>query len=221
MLKHWNMVLIILTYALVIFGTFLTRSGVLSSVHAFAQSAIGPLFFGFIAITGVASLALLIDRWGELGSENRLDSMISREAIFLLNNLLFILILFVCFVGLIFPLASELFTGQKVTVGPPWYERTTGPLWAGLLLLMGIAPLSAYGSGSWERLGRQVWKPALVSLFGPIVATLQGVDNLAAVLGYWLAAFVICIIDREAKRGLSSASGKRLMRMLSPPSLGD
>jgi cytochrome c-type biogenesis protein CcmF len=201
MLKHWNMVLIILTYALVIFATFLTRSGVLSSVHAFAQSAIGPLFFVFIALTSVASLALLIDRWGGLQSKNRLDSMISREALFLLNNLLFILILVVCMVGLLFPLASELFTGQKVTVGPPWYERTTGPLWAGLLLLMGIAPLSAYGSGSWARLGRQIWKPALVSLIAPLLTIFLGVENLAAILGYWLAAFVIAIIIYEFWRG--------------------
>ena len=90
MLKHWNMVLIILTYASVLFGTFLTRSGVLSSVHAFAESAIGPLFFGFISLTFIASLALLIWRWKELKGENRLHSLLSREALFLLNNLLFI-----------------------------------------------------------------------------------------------------------------------------------
>ena len=90
MLKHWNMVLIILTYCLVIFGTFLTRSGVLSSVHAFAQSAIGPLFFVFIGLTFIVSLALLLKRWDELKSEGEMNSMFSREALFLLNNLLFI-----------------------------------------------------------------------------------------------------------------------------------
>lgn len=201
MLKHWNMVLIILTYALVIFGTFLTRSGVLSSVHAFAESAIGPFFFGFIAITAAVSLYLLIDRWDELHADNRLDSMISREAFFLLNNLLFILILVICLIGLMFPLASELFTGQKVTVGAPWYERTTGPLWAGLLLLMGVAPLSAYGSGSWKRLGKQILKPALASVVVPIVVVIQGVDNAAAILGYWLAAFVFAVIVYEFWRG--------------------
>ena len=136
MLKHWNMVLIILTYALVIFGTFLTRSGVLSSVHAFAQSAIGPLFFAFIGLTFITSLTLLLNRWNELKSEAVMTSMLSREALFLLNNLLFIGILVVCFWGVIFPLISELVTGQKVTVGPPFYERATGPLFAGLLLLM-------------------------------------------------------------------------------------
>ena len=113
MLKHWNMVLIILTYDLVIFGTFLTRSGVLSSVHAFAQSAIGPLFFGFIGLTFIISLSLLLHRWNSLKSEAQMTSMLSREALFPLNNLLFMGILIVCFWGVIFPLISELFTGQK------------------------------------------------------------------------------------------------------------
>jgi cytochrome c-type biogenesis protein CcmF len=127
------MLLIILTYALVIFGTFLTRSGVLSSVHAFAQSAIGPAFFAFIGITLITSIALLIRRWPELQSETELKSMLSREALFLLNNLLFMSVLVVCFWGVIFPLISELLTGQKVTVGPPFYNRATGPLFAGLM----------------------------------------------------------------------------------------
>ena len=162
MLKHWNMVLIILTYCLVIFGTFLTRSGVLSSVHAFAQSAIGPLFFGFIGLTFIISLTLLLQRWDSLKSEAQMTSMLSREALFLLNNLLFMSILVVCFWGVIFPLISELFTGQKVTVGPPFYERATGPLFAGLLLLMGIAPLSAWRHSTAKTLGRAMWKPFIV-----------------------------------------------------------
>jgi len=128
MLKQWNMVLIILTYALVIFGTFLTRSGVLSSVHAFAQSAIGPSFFIFIGVTFIASIGLLIYRWADLRAEAEMKSMLSREALFLLNNLLFMSVLIVCFWGVIFPLISELFTGQKVTVGPPFYERANAPL---------------------------------------------------------------------------------------------
>ena len=96
MLKHWNMLLIILTYSLVIFGTFLTRSGVLSSVHAFAQSAIGPMFFAFIGVTFITSIALMIWRWPELKSETEMKSMLSREAFFLLNNLLFLSVLVVC-----------------------------------------------------------------------------------------------------------------------------
>ncbi len=202
MLKHWNMVLIILTYALVIFGTFLTRSGVLSSVHAFAQSAIGPMFFAFIGLTFVVSLSLLIRRWDALKGENHLNSMLSREALFLLNNLLFVGILVVCFWGVIFPLISELFTGQKVTVGPPFYERATGPLWAGLLLLMGIAPLSAWGSASLKALGRAIWLPTAASLLLPAVLFLRGtVTQWAALLGFWLAAFVGLVTLYEFWRG--------------------
>jgi cytochrome c-type biogenesis protein CcmF len=201
MLRQWNMVLIIVTYALVIFGTFLTRSGVLSSVHAFAQSAIGPMFFAFIGLTFIVSLRLLLGRWRELRGENQLGSMFSREALFLLNNLLFMGILVVCFWGVIFPLVSELFTGQKVTVGPPFYERATGPLWAGLLLLMGIAPLSAYGSESWKTLGRGLWKPLAASIVAGIVLVFAGVNRPAALLGYWLAALVTSVTLYEFWRG--------------------
>jgi cytochrome c-type biogenesis protein CcmF len=190
MLKHWNMVLVVLTYDLVIFGTFLTRSGVLSSVHAFAQSAIGPLFFIFIGVTFIVSISLLINRWNILGGENHLGSMWSREALFLLNNLLFMGILVVCFWGVMFPLISELFTGQKVTVGPPFYERATSPLWLGLLLLMGIAPLSAYASSTWRTIGRALWKPGLVSLVIPAALVATGMRNIGAISGYWVAGLV-------------------------------
>jgi cytochrome c-type biogenesis protein CcmF len=204
MLKHWNMLLIILTYVLVIFGTFLTRSGVLSSVHAFAQSAIGPMFFAFIGITTIISLRLLLDRWDGLRGENQLNSVISRESLFLLNNFLFIIILVVCFLGVIFPLASELITGQTVTVGPEWYERITGPLFAGLILLMGVAPLSAYGSSSWQVLGRQLLYPAAASLAVPIGLLVAGMTNVAALLGYWFAALVVLVTLYEFWRGAAA-----------------
>lgn len=200
-LKHWNMMLIILTYALVIFGTFLTRSGVLSSVHSFAQSAIGPLFFIFIGVTFVSSVALLIYRWGELKGENQLDSMFSREALFLLNNLLFMGVLVICFWGVLFPLISELVTGQKVTVGPPFYERATSPLWAGLLFLMGVAPLSLFGRESWVRLGRSLWKPGAASIGTAIVLLATGVTSVPALIGYTLAFFVVFVTLYEFWRG--------------------
>ena len=201
MLKRWNMVLIILTYALVIFGTFLTRSGVLSSVHSFAQSAIGPMFFGFISITFIASTVLLISRWRDFGGENQLHSMFSREALFLLNNLLFMGILVICFWGVMFPLISELFAGQKVTVGPPFYERATGPLWIGLLLLMGVAPLSVYGRSSWQTLGRSLWKPAVLSLLTPIGLLINGMRMPGAILGFWMITLVTLVTLYEFWRG--------------------
>jgi cytochrome c-type biogenesis protein CcmF len=188
MLKHWNMALIILTYSLVIFGTFLTRSGVLSSVHAFAQSAIGPAFFAFIGATFITSLTLLLKRWDELKSENQMSNWLSREGLFLMNNLLFMGILAVCFSGVIYPIISELVTGQKVTVGPPFYERATGPLFAGLLLLMGIAPLAAWRHSTFKTLGKAAWKPFLASLLVPILASITGTQSWPALLGFWLCA---------------------------------
>src|SRR4030042_991661 len=177
-LKQWNMLLIILTYDLVIFGTFLTRSGVLDSVHAFAQSAIGPLFFGFIGLTLITSLLLLSRRWNDLKSDSDMTSMFSREALFLLNNLLFFSVFFVCFLGVIFPVLSEamgiigqqfpplagIFTGQKYTVGPTWYKPIVSPIFAGLVLLMGIAPLSSWRNSTAKTIANALWKPFLLSL---------------------------------------------------------
>lgn len=193
MFKQWNILLIILTYDLVIFGTFLTRSGVLSSVHAFAQSAIGPLFFIFIGLTFFTSVYLLSRRWGELGSKTQLPSWFSRETIFLINNLLFIAILVVCFWGVIFPLISEAVTGQKVTVGPVFYERATGPLFAGLLLLMGIAPLSAWRASTGRSLGRAIWKPTIVSLVAVVALLFAGLTNPIAIFAIWLCIFVTVV----------------------------
>ncbi len=201
MLKHWNMLLIILTYALVIFGTFLTRSGVLSSVHSFAQSAIGPLFFGFIAFTLITSVALIIYRWSSLKSETEMTSVLSREALFLLNNLMFMSILVVCFWGVMFPLISELFTGQKVTVGPPFYERATAPLFSALLLLMGIAPLSAWGHSTVKTLGRTLWKPAVAALAITVVLLFTYTQKVGALIGFFLVALVILVTIYEYWRG--------------------
>jgi cytochrome c-type biogenesis protein CcmF len=208
MLKHWNMVLIILTYDLVIFGTFLTRSGVLSSVHAFAQSAIGPLFFVFIGLTFVTSVTLLLYRWNSLKSEAHMTSLFSREALFLLNNLLFMGILVVCFWGVIFPLISELVTGQKVTVGPPFYERATAPLFGGLLLLMGVAPLAAWRHSTAKTLGRAMWKPFLASLVVVVLVLVTGIRHPAALLGFWLSAFVASVTLYEFWRGVRARHSK-------------
>jgi cytochrome c-type biogenesis protein CcmF len=201
MLKHWNMLLIILTYDLVIFGTFLTRSGVLSSVHSFAQSAIGPLFFAFIGFTLISSVALIIYRWSSLKSETEMTSVLSREALFLLNNLLFMSILVVCFWGVIFPLISELFSGQKVTVGPPFYERATSPLFGALMLLMGVAPLSAWGHSTVKTLGRAMWKPVVAALAITIVLFFTYTQKIGALIGFFLVAFVILVTIYEYWRG--------------------
>jgi cytochrome c-type biogenesis protein CcmF len=223
MLKQWNMVLIILTYDLVIFGTFLTRSGVLSSVHAFAQSAIGPLFFGFIGLTFIVSLSLLSRRWNDLKSEVTMTSWFSREALFLLNNLIFIGIFIICFWGVIFPIVSEalgivgqrlpalsaIFTGEKITVGPPYYERAAGPLFAALLFLMGIAPLSAWRYSTSKTLGKAAWKPFIASLVLVGLLLLIGLRSIPALLGFWLCAFVIFVTAYEFWRAAWSRHSTR------------
>jgi cytochrome c-type biogenesis protein CcmF len=201
LLKHWNMILVILTYSLVIFGTFLTRSGVLSSVHAFAQSAIGPLFFTFIGATFITSIALVIWRWPELRGETEMKSMLSREALFLLNNLLFMSILVVCFWGVIFPLISELATGQKVTVGPPFYERATAPLFATLLFLMSVAPLSAWGRSTVQTLGRAIWKSVIAALIVTLVLFAIYTKNIGALIGFFLIALILSVTIQEFWRG--------------------
>jgi cytochrome c-type biogenesis protein CcmF len=214
MLKHWNVALVILTYASVIFATFLTRSGVLSSVHAFAESSIGPLFFVFIGITSVTALALLLWRWNSLKTEVHMASLFSREAMFLLNNLLLVAIFIVCFWGVVFPVITEatgfigtrvpalanLFTGQKITVGAPYYERAAGPLFAALLLLMGICPLAAWGHSTVKTLGRAIWKPLAASLVFLVLAFVAGVRQPLSLLAIWLVGYAGAVIVYEFGR---------------------
>ena len=131
-------------------------------------------------------------------SEGEMHSLLSREALFLVNNLLFMGILVVCFWGVIFPLVSELLTGQKVTVGPPFYERATGPLFAGLLFLMGIAPLSAWGHSTIKTLGRALWKPFLVSLIAlgvAICARVFAARGPCWVSGWWPFTASVTLYD--------------------------
>ncbi len=201
MLKRWNMVLIILTYSLVIFGTFLTRSGVLSSVHAFAQSAIGPFFFVFIGLTFATSMVLLFREWDHLGSEHQLDSLLSRESAFLLNNLLFMGIAVSVFWGTVFPMISELFTGQKITVGPPFFNRVAGPQFAGLVLLMGVAPMVAWRQASARQLGRLLWIPFVAALVLVGVLLVTGMRSVGALAGFGICGFVALTTLMEFYRG--------------------
>jgi cytochrome c-type biogenesis protein CcmF len=131
-------------------------------------------------------------------------SLLSRESLFLFNNLLFMGVLVICFWGVIFPLISELVTGQKITVGPPFYERATSPLIGGLLLLMAIAPLSAYGRTTWKTLGRHIMVPLAISVAVPLVMFFRGVTLWPALLGYWLATLVSLVIVFEIWRGVAA-----------------
>jgi cytochrome c-type biogenesis protein CcmF len=130
-----------------------------------------------------------------------MTSMLSREALFLLNNLLFMSILVVCFWGVIFPLISELFSGQKVTVGPPFYERATSPLFGALMLLMGVAPLSAWGHSTVKTLGRTLWKPAVAAVAITVLLFFTYTQKIGALIGFFLVAFVILVTIYEYWRG--------------------
>ena len=160
-------------------------------------------------MTFIASVGLIIYRWGELKSETEMTSLLSREALFLFNNLLFISILVVCFWGVIYPLTSELFSGEKVTVGPAFYERANGPLFAALLFLMGIAPLSAWGHSTLQTLGRAAWKPAVVALAITLILFATYTKNIYAIIGFFLVAFVILITVYEYWRGARARQTSR------------
>lgn len=203
MMKRWNVALIILTFALVIEGVFLTRSGVIGSVHSFAQSAIGPLFLAFIAVLFVFSLALFISRWDDLAGDNELDSLLSREAMFLLNNFLFLGLALTVWWGTHFPVISEAVTGSKIVVGPPFFEKTAGPLFAGVLLLMGVAPLTPWRRVASGKLLQTLRWPALIGLvtMGWLYA-LTTVKIPAAVLALGFCAFSLTVAVIEYWKGV-------------------
>jgi len=190
--KRWNLVLMILTFVLVIFGTFLTRSGVLSSVHSFAGSDIGPAMFGFTALVSLGSLGLLVYRWGEFQNDHEPEFALSRETLTLFANLVLLSILMVCFLGVVYPIFSELLTGTQVTVGPAWYERITGPLFLLLLALLGICPLAAWSGSRFAKLGKRLRILLPLSILIVLLAWIFGeIRGIFLLLAIWLAGFSI------------------------------
>ncbi len=165
MMKMWNMWLIFTTFLLAIFGTFLTRSGVVSSVHAFAQSSIGTWFVWFLAIIFATCVYFFVRNRETLKSEHRLESLVSRESSFLFNNLVLLVSCFAVLWGTLFPVLSEAVTGSKVTVGPPFFNRVNVPIGIFLVLLTGVGPLLAWRQTSFDRVKRNfVWPTALAVL---------------------------------------------------------
>src|ERR1700678_2865539 len=154
MLKVWNLVLIGMVFGLTLFGTFITRSGVISSVHSFTQSWLGPYFLGFLITVAVLYTTLLLSRLGRLRSTAQFESYLSREAAFLFNNLMLVGIAFAVFWGTVFPVISEAVRGVKITVGPPFFDKVNGPLALGLIFLMGVGPLIAWRRTSPQTLTR-------------------------------------------------------------------
>jgi len=201
MLKAWNMVLIFATFFLSVFGTFVVRSGILASVHAFALSAIGPYFLTFLAVSIAGALALFFWRLPALRAEGHLDSLLSRESSFLVNNLLFVGIVFAIFWGTIYPLVAEATTGTKVSVGPPYFEQVAGPLLGAMLLLMGIAPLLPWRRASRENLAHSFGWTIGATLAGSALLLGLGSRNVFAVLGFGLCLFVLATVLQEFVRG--------------------
>jgi cytochrome c-type biogenesis protein CcmF len=206
--KGWSLVLISITYLLVIFGTFITRTGILSSVHSFAQSSIGWIFLAFLALTLVISVWLISSRWNQLRSGLALRSYFSKEALIIISIVLFLGLLVTAFWGVFFPIISDLVTGQTVTVGPPFYERVFAPISGGLLIIMVICPLAVWSFVSFKHLGRQLWKPFLVSLAGIILPILSGLRIWSAVIAFWLVAFVLAVNIFEFTRRFRLRRGK-------------
>lgn len=209
MLRRWNVILIMLTYAQVIMGTFLTRSGLLSSVHSFAQSAIGPLFFIFVAIILIVCVHLLMKQWDALKSDNELDGLLSRETMFLLNNLVFVGINIAVAAGTYAPLFTELAADfipgvEKSSYGPEFYERTTGPLFLVLLFLMGVAPLVAWKRASLKRLGMSMLYPIGFTIIATGLLFSVGVRLPGALIGYALVLLTASITLFEYYRGVAA-----------------
>ncbi|HEY6210253.1 MAG TPA: heme lyase CcmF/NrfE family subunit [Gemmatimonadales bacterium] len=201
MLKKWNLALIIGSWLLSIFGTFITRSGVISSVHSFTQSNVGYFFLFFLIAAGTASFALYATRLPLLDAEAKLESMVSREASFLFNNLLLVGIAFSVLWGTLFPILSELVQGTKVTVGPPFFNQVNIPLGLALLGLTGIGPLIAWRRASLPNLRRQFAVPATVGAFTLLVLLVGGMRDFSALMAIGLGAFVLGTVVQEFARG--------------------
>jgi cytochrome c-type biogenesis protein CcmF len=195
-------VLVVASFVLSIFGTFEVRSGIISSVHSFAYSDIGAYFLAFLAIVIVFSTVLFVYRLPRLRSEQEFDSVISREGIFLLNNLLLVGIAFATLWGTIFPLISLAMRRQTMTVGPPFYNSVNGPLFAVLILAMGVGPLLAWRRTSTRTLWRNLGLPALAAAACAAILPLAGIRDIWANIGFAVCSFTAVAILYELWRGM-------------------
>ena len=203
MLKKWNMLLILVTFCLAIFGTLVVRGGLLSSVHNFATSGLGPAILAFLGFTLVVSLTFFFKRTHLLHSDQRFDSVISRESAFLLNNLLLVGVAFATFWGSIFPLLTEAFNGSKITVGAPFYEKVNGPILLGLLVLMGIGPLMAWRKATWESVKRNFrWPLAAAIAWTIVMVAVLDIRNWWTLAGVSASAFAFGTVMLEYYRGV-------------------
>jgi len=206
MLKAWNACLIVATFSLALLGTFLVRSGVLQSIHAFGDSTVGPYILGLIGVVVLGSTALIVSRLDDLRSEKRIDSLASREAVFIVNNLLLVALCATIFWGTFFPLISEFFTGEKSSLAAPWFDRYTTPLAILLVLFTGIGPLLAWRRVSWATARRVFFVPALsAAAVGVVLALFTDAAHKPWALALFVfAAFALVGLAQEFWRGASA-----------------
>jgi cytochrome c-type biogenesis protein CcmF len=204
MLKKWNMILIVMSFMLAIFGTFITRSGIISSVHSFAQSSVGYFFLIFLIVSAVALAWLVWTRFPYLKAESQLESMVSREASFLFNNLLLVGMSFSVLWGTMFPIISELVRGTQVTVGPPFFNQVNIPIGLALLALTGIGPLIAWRKASPRNLKRQFASPVVLALVVGAALYAFGLREFYAGVAFVLGAFVLVTVAQEFIRGVGA-----------------
>ena len=197
MLKTWTITLLVATFLLTVLGTFLTRSGVLASVHAFTQSAIGPFFLTFLGIVLLGSLALLAWRSEALRSEGRFDAALSRETAFMVNNLLFAAFAFVVLLGTMFPLIAEAVRGVRVSVGGPYFNEMSVPIALLLVFLAGVGPALPWRKGSFELMRGKFRWPTIGALGAGIVLAAAGVRAPLAWLAFVLAVFSFGLLAAE------------------------
>jgi len=202
MLKVWNVLLVIFAFSLSLFGTFLTRSGIVSSIHSFTQSSIGPWFLGFICLVVLGSLALVLARLPLLRARTKLESLVSREATFLYNNLLLVALTLTILWGVVYPILSEAVRGESVTVGRPYYDFFLRVFGLPLLLLMGIGPLVAWRRASVRSLLLTFTWPLGVALgTGLVLLALGAGSSIPGLIAYSFSAFVLGTIALEFVRG--------------------
>jgi cytochrome c-type biogenesis protein CcmF len=214
MMKVWNVWLVFSTFMLCILGTMLTRSGVVSSVHAFAQSSIGNWFVGFLAVILVVCLAAYIKNRDYLKSENQLDSMVSRESSFLFNNLILLVSCIAVLSGTLFPVFSEWLSGSRISVGAPFFNKVNIPIGLLLLFLTGVGPLLAWRKTSTDSLKRNFGWPLMFALAAGLVAFAAGLREFYSLLCLILCLFVTATISMEFFRGAKVIRARSGMSLL-------
>jgi cytochrome c-type biogenesis protein CcmF len=200
-LRVWTGALVVATFVLTLLGTFLTRSGVVASVHSFTQSAIGPWFLGGVTLALAGGLTLLVWRLPDLVGGGRPSATASRESAFLLNNVLFLGLTFAVLFGTLLPLIMLLFGGEQISVGAPWFNTVTVPIFVALLFLMGVGPALPWGAASWRTLRERLGLPLVLGAAVAGTALALGLREPASVLTLGLAAFVGAIMLDEVIRG--------------------